>query len=113
VKRTREVNKELKAQLKEYKKQLSMVPKVPHEPPKISEQPVLPPKPTLEQCGWDEETFSTKLFEWKGKEQEVLNHAAEVKKAQEEQEATYRQKLEKYREEATKLNAVDFTAAEG
>jgi hypothetical protein len=113
VKKTREVNKELKLQLKEYKRQLAAIPVTPPAAPaKPVEAPVLPAKPTLESVGWDEDEFTTQLFSWKQKEQAVASHAETIKVAQEAEQKVYSDKLTAYREEAVKLNAPDFSKSE-
>ena len=74
--------------------------------------PELPPKPTLESCGWDESEFEQKLIDWQKQASQVEQAKA---KAQEQQQALVREaeaKRTSYQEGAKKLKVKDFADAE-
>lgn len=74
--------------------------------------PELPPKPTLESCGWDESEFEQKLIDWQKQASQVEQAKA---KAQEQQQALVREaeaKRTAYQENAKKLKVKDFADAE-
>lgn len=74
--------------------------------------PELPPKPTLESCGWDEFEFEQKLIDWQKQASQVEQAKA---KAQEQQQALVREaeaKRTAYQEGAKKLKVKDFADAE-
>lgn len=74
--------------------------------------PELPPKPTLESCGWDESEFEQKLIDWQKQASQVEQAKA---KAQEQQQALVREaeaKRTAYQEGAKKLKVKDFADAE-
>ncbi len=74
--------------------------------------PELPPKPTLESCGWDESEFEQKLIDWQKQASQVEQAKA---KAQEQQQALVREaeaKRTAYQENAKKLKTKDFAEAE-
>lgn len=74
--------------------------------------PELPPKPTLESCGWDETEFEQKLIDWQKQASQVEQAKA---KAQEQQQALVREaeaKRTAYQEGAKKLKVKDFADAE-
>lgn len=74
--------------------------------------PELPPKPTLESCGWDESEFEQKLIDWQKQASQVEQAKA---KAQEQQQALVCEaeaKRTAYQEGAKKLKVKDFADAE-
>lgn len=68
-------------------------------------EPELPPKPTLESCGWDETEFEQKLDEWKERSKAVESVKAE-------QQQAVQARLKSYQEQAKTLKAKDFKEAE-
>jgi len=63
--------------------------------------PELPPKPTLESCGWDETEFEQRLDDWKER-----SKAAESVKA--EQERVAQMDFDKYQAQIKALNVKDY-----
>jgi len=118
VKRTREVNKELKAQLREQKKQLAEIAKNAPQTAQVEQKPAEviltaePEKPTLEGCSWDVDAFEEKLILWQGEKQKFeAQKAAQVRRQQEAQEE-YQAKFNKFEEEKQALKLPDYQVAQ-
>jgi hypothetical protein len=118
VKRTREVNKELKAQLREQKKQLAEIAKNAPKTPPVEQKPAEailtaePEKPTLEGCAWDVDAFEEKLILWQGEKQKFeAQKAAQVSKQKAVQEE-YQAKVKKFEEEKQALKLPDYQVAQ-
>lgn len=101
VKNVRRENRELKKRLKEIEVSKTTV-----------DTPVLPPKPTLEECDYDAEAFEQKIAAWYDAKREHDAREAEARTAQERAEQRWQQKLSFYDEGKEKLGAQDYEDAE-
>lgn len=72
----------------------------------------LGPKPTLEGCDYDEETFERELAGWYDRKREADAAEAEAIKAQEAEAAEWQKKLEGYEKAKATLRVRDFEDAE-
>lgn len=77
-------------------------------------QPVtqMPAKPTLEQCGYDEDTFSQKLEEWHDAKRKFESYENDIKSAQAKQEQRQQAVAQRYVQTQANLRAPDFKAKE-
>lgn len=69
-------------------------------------------KPTLENCDYDADMFAEKLLEWNEKKRQVDQQAAQKRKAQEDAEKEWNDKLHGYNAAKQKLKLSDYDEAE-
>lgn len=72
----------------------------------------LGPKPTLESCEYDEETFEVELEKWKARKAKIEAAQAEEDEAAERQEAEWKATVEAYRTSAKQLGVAGYEEAE-
>ena len=69
-------------------------------------------KPTLENCDYDADVFAEKLLEWNEKKRQVDQQAEQKRKAHEDAEKAWNDKLHGYNDAKRKLNLTDYDEAE-
>lgn len=69
-------------------------------------------KPTLENCDYDADLFAEKLLDWNEKKRQVDQQAAQKRKAQEDAEKEWNDKLHGYNSAKQKLKLSDYDEAE-
>jgi hypothetical protein len=74
--------------------------------------PELGPKPTLEDCDWDAETFEQKLDEWKERKLKIDKAAEDEQKQKEAQQQEWQGRLSTYAKAKEGLKVRDFDDAE-
>lgn len=74
--------------------------------------PELGPKPTLEDCDWDAETFEQKLDEWKERKFKIDKAAEDEQKQKEAQQQEWQGRLTTYAKAKEGLKVRDFDDAE-
>lgn len=78
----------------------------------VVKAPELGPKPTLEDCDWDAETFEQKLDEWKERKLKIDKAAEDEQKQKEAQQQEWQGRLSTYAKAKEGLKVRDFDDAE-
>lgn len=91
IQKVRDANRDLKRQLKEERDRN----KTPSQPLES-----LPAKPTLENCGWDEEVFTSAVEDWTAKKAEIDKRKADATRVEQEANAKVQAKINAYTEAA-------------
>lgn len=111
VKDLRKNNREKDKELRELRRQFEQIQTKPAE----QQQPqsdVIPPKPTLESCDYDEVAFEQAVTDWHEKKSRVEQSKQEQQRQQQESIKKFQQRLEKHQERATKLPVKDYRETE-
>lgn len=111
VKDLRKNNREKDKELRELKRQLEEIQSKPAE----VQQPqsdVIPPKPTLESCDYDEEAFDAALTDWHEKKGRAEQGKQQQQRQQQEAQDRYNQRIAKHQERAAKLPVKDYAETE-
>ncbi|MEM5358917.1 phage capsid protein [Enterobacter kobei] len=110
VKDLRKNNREKDKELRELRRQLEQVQSRPAE-----QQPqadVIPPKPTLESCEYDEAAFEQAMTDWHEKKSRAEQQKQQQERQQQENIQKFQQRLQKHQERATKLPVKDYRETE-
>jgi hypothetical protein len=99
------VIRELRAKLRETQRQL-------RESAKPEDKIDLGPKPTLADCGYDEEEFEKKLDEWKAKEAAVKAEQTRQSEAQKQIQEEWQNDVASFEAKKAKLNLPDIDDAQ-
>ena len=105
VKELRQNQRKLIQENRELRQKLSST--LPSEPDLKLEE-----KPTLESCDYEPDVFAEKLLEWNEKKRQVDQQAAQRRKAQEDAEKEWTDKLHGYNAAKQKLKLSDYDEAE-
>jgi hypothetical protein len=111
VKDLRKNNREKDKELRELKRQLEEIQSKPAE----VQQPqsdVIPPKPTLESCDYDEEAFEQAVTDWHENKSRVEQTKQQQQRQQQENIQKFQKRLEQHNERATKLPVKDYRETE-
>lgn len=111
VKDLRKNNREKDKELRELRRQLEEIQSKPAE----AQQPqsdVLPPKPTLESCDYDEAAFEQAVTDWHEKKSRAEQQKQQQERQQQENIQKFQQRLQKHQERATKLPVKDYRETE-
>lgn len=111
VKDLRKNNREKDKELRELRRQLEEIQSKPAE----VQQPqsdVLPTKPTLESCDYDEVAFEQAVTDWHEKKSRAEQQKQQQQRQQQESIKKFQQRLEKHQERATKLPVKDYRETE-
>lgn len=107
-----EVPKKLRQEIRERNKRIKeLEAQVEANKPK-EQMPTLGVKPTLEDCDYDEDTYSQKLDEWYAKKQEVDRKQAEIESNKQKEKQAWENTLNNYVEQRSNIKAQDFEDAE-
>jgi len=111
VKDLRKNNREKEKELRELRRQLEQIQTKPAE----QQQPqsdVVPPKPTLESCDYDEAAFDAALTDWHEKKGRAEQSKQQKERQQQEHIQRFNQRLQQHNERATKLPVKDYRETE-
>jgi len=111
VKDLRKNNREKDKELRELRRQLEQVQSKPVE----QQQPqsdVVPPKPTLESCDYDEEAFDTALTDWHEKKGRAEQTKQQQQRQQQEYQQKFQQRVEAHKQRAANLPVKDYQEME-
>lgn len=111
VKDLRKNNREKDKELRELRRQLEQIQTKPAEQQQLQSD-VIPPKPTLESCDYDEVAFEQAVTDWHEKKSRVEQSKQEQQRQQQESLKKFQQRLEKHQERATKLPVKDYRETE-
>lgn len=112
VKDLRKNNREKDKELRELRRQLEQVQSRSAEQQPQQQSDVIPPKPTLESCDYDEVAFEQAVTDWHEKKSRAEQSKQEQQRQQQESIKKFQQRLEKHQERATKLPVKDYRETE-
>jgi hypothetical protein len=112
VKDLRKNNREKDKELRELRRQLEQVQSRPAEQQPQQQTDVIPPKPTLESCEYDETAFEQAMTDWHEKKSRAEQQKQQQERQQQENIQKFQQRLQKHQERATKLPVKDYRETE-
>lgn len=112
VKDLRKNNREKDKELRELRRKLEQVQSRPTEQQPQQQSDVIPPKPTLESCEYDEEAFEQAVTDWHENKSRVEQTKQEQQRQQQESIQKFQKRLEQHNERATKLPVKDYRETE-
>lgn len=112
VKDLRKNNREKDKELRELRRQLEQVQSRPTEQQPQQQTDVLPPKPTLESCDYDEAAFEQAMTDWHENKSRVEQDNQQKQRQQQELQERYNQRIAKHHERAAKLPVKDYAETE-
>lgn len=112
VKDLRKNNREKDKELRELRRQLEQVQSRPAEQQPQQQSDVIPPKPTLESCEYDEEAFEQAVTDWHENKSRVEQTKQQQQRQQQENIQKFQKRLEQHNERATKLPVKDYRETE-
>ncbi|ECO5948661.1 phage capsid protein [Salmonella enterica] len=111
VKDLRKNNREKDKELRELRRQLEQIQTKPAE----QQQPqsdVIPPKPTLESCDYDEVAFEQAVTDWHEKKSRVEQSKQQQQRQQKEYQQRFQQRIEAHQKRASTLPVKDYQQME-
>lgn len=111
VKDLRKNNREKDKELRELRRQLEQIQTKPAE----AQQPqsdVIPPKPTLESCEYDEAAFEQAMTDWHEKKGRAEQQKQQQQRQQQEYQQRFQQRIEAHKQRAAKLPVKDYQEME-
>ncbi|EHT8070496.1 phage capsid protein [Salmonella enterica] len=111
VKDLRKNNREKDKELRELRRQLEQIQTKPAE----QQQPqsdVIPPKPTLESCDYDEVAFEQAVTDWHEKKSRVEQSKQQQQRQQQEYQQRFQQRIEAHQKRASTLPVKDYQQME-
>lgn len=112
VKDLRKNNREKDKELRELRRQLEQVQSRPAEQQPQQQLDVIPPKPTLESCEYDEEAFEKAVTDWHEKKSRVEQQKQQQQRQQQEYQQRFQQRVEAHKQRAAKLPVKDYQEME-
>lgn len=112
VKDLRKNNREKDKELRELRRQLEQVQSRPAEQQPQQQVDVIPPKPTLESCEYDEEAYEAALTEWHEKKGRAEQSKQQQQRQQQEYQQRFQQRVEAHKQRAAKLPVKDYQEME-
>jgi len=112
VKDLRKNNREKDKELRELRRQLEQVQSRPAEQQPQQQSDVIPPKPTLESCDYDEVAFEQAVTDWHEKKSRAEQQKQQQERQQQELQERYNQRIAKHQERAAKLPVKDYAETE-
>lgn len=111
VKDLRKNNREKDKELRELRRQLEEIQSKPAEAkqPKLD---VLPPKPTLESCDYDEAAFEQAVTDWHEEKSRAEQQKQQQQRQQQEYQQRFQQRVEAHKQRAAKLPVKDYQEME-
>lgn len=107
VKETRKANRELNREKRTLEQKLNELQQQLDEVKNGKKQDVLSEKPTLQDCDYDEDMYAAKLLDWNEQKREHDAKMTAQKKAQEDADAAFVQRLSNFQEARAKLKVAD------
>lgn len=112
VKDLRKNNREKDKELRELRRQLEQVQSRPAEQQPQQQADVIPPKPTLESCEYDEEAYEAALTDWHEKKGRAEQSKQQQQRQQQEYQQRFQQRVEAHKQRAAKLPVKDYQEME-
>ncbi|OFC63019.1 phage capsid protein [Candidatus Erwinia dacicola] len=112
VKDLRKNNREKDKELRELRRQLEQVQSRPTEQQPQQQTDVIPPKPTLESCEYDEEAFEQAITDWHEKKSRAEQQMQQKERQQQEYQQRFQQRVEAHKQRAAKLPVKDYQEME-
>lgn len=112
VKDLRKNNREKDKELRELRRQLEQVQSRPTEQQPPQQAGVIPPKPTLESCEYDEEAYEAALTDWHEKKGRAEQSKQQQQRQQQEYQQRFQQRVEAHKQRAAKLPVKDYQEME-
>ncbi|MDA3131691.1 phage capsid protein [Atlantibacter subterraneus] len=112
VKDLRKNNREKDKELRELRRELEQVKSRPAEQQPQQQADVIPPKPTLESCDYDEAAFEQAMTDWHENKSRVEQDKQQKQRQQQELQERYNQRIAKHHERAAKLPVKDYAETE-
>ncbi|HGU9880549.1 TPA: phage capsid protein [Citrobacter freundii] len=112
VKDLRKNNREKDKELRELRRQLEQIQSRPVEQQPQQQTDVIPPKPTLESCDYDEEAFETALTDWHEKKGRAEQNKQQQERQQQERQQRFQQRVEAHKQRAARLPVKDYQEME-
>lgn len=112
VKDLRKNNREKDKELRELRRQLEQVQSRPTEQQPPQQADVIPPKPTLESCEYDEEAYEAALTDWHEKKGRAEQSKQQQQRQQQEYQQRFQQRVEAHKQRAAKLPVKDYQEME-
>lgn len=112
VKDLRKNNREKDKELRELRRQLEQVQSRPAEQQPQQQVDVIPPKPTLESCEYDEEAYEAALTDWHEKKGRAEQSKQQQQRQQQEYQQRFQQRVEAHKQRAAKLPVKDYQEME-
>lgn len=103
-KETQKENRELRRELEEMRAKPAEVTQ--------PQSDVVPPKPTLESCEYDEEAFDAALTDWHEKKGRAEQSQQQKQRQQQEYQQKFQQRVEAHKQRAAKLPVKDYQEME-
>ncbi|MBP0998468.1 phage capsid protein [Serratia fonticola] len=103
-KETQKENRELRRQLEQVQSKPAEV-----QQPQVE---VVPPKPTLESCEYDEEAFEQAVTDWHEKKSRAEQSKQQQQRQQQEYQQRFQQRVEAHKQRAAKLPVKDYQEME-
>lgn len=112
VKDLRKNNREKDKELRELRRQLEQVQSRPAEQQPQQQSDVIPPKPTLESCDYDEAAFEQAVTDWHENKSRVEQTKQQQQRQQQEYQQRFQQRIEAHKQRAAKLPVKDYQEME-
>ncbi|WP_369461990.1 phage capsid protein [Citrobacter braakii] len=112
VKDLRKNNREKDKELRELRRELEQVKSKPAEQQPMQQIDVIPPKPTLESCDYDEVAFEQAVTDWHEKKSRVEQSKQQQQRQQQEFQQRMQQRVESHRQRGAKLPVKDYQQME-
>jgi len=112
VKDLRKNNREKDKELRELRRQLEQVQSRPAEQQPQQQTDVIPPKPTLESCEYDEAAFEQAMTDWHEKKSRAEQQKQQQERQQQEYQQRFQQRVEAHKQRAAKLPVRDYQEME-
>lgn len=112
VKDLRKNNREKDKELRELRRQLEQIQSKPAEQQPQQQTDVIPPKPTLESCEYDETAFEQAMTDWHEKKSRAEQQKQQQERQQQEYQQRFQQRVEAHKQRAAKLPVKDYQEME-
>lgn len=112
IKDLRKANREKDKELREMRRQLEQLQSRPAEQQPQQQTDVIPPKPTLESCEYDETAFEQAMTDWHEKKSRAEQQKQQQERQQQEYQQRFQQRVEAHKQRAAKLPVKDYQEME-
>lgn len=108
----RKANREKDKELREVRRQLEQLQSRPAEQQPQQQADVIPPKPTLESCEYDEAAFEQAMTDWHEKKSRAEQQKQQQERQQQEYQQRFQQRVEAHKQRAAKFPMKDYQEME-
>lgn len=112
VKDLRKNNREKDKELRELRRELEQVKSKPADQQPMQQIDVIPPKPTLESCDYDEVAFEQAVTDWHEKKSRAEQSKQQQLRQQQEYQQRFQQRVEAHQKRASTLPVKDYQQME-